>query len=351
MPAPDQFELRFEFPGEGGRPEALRQLCPLYPDVGSALEALQAHAGAAGAEFTTEAELDRIVADQERTRTERQAAGQPLLEAIKRSAPVLPRRFLFRGQADSRWAFLPSLFQGLDWGPLPWTRQKLEQMRDAIVRRNAWTQRFTADLMAASRSGAVDPAIATFNPTQQHLAARHYSFPSDYLDFTTSPGVAAFFATTNATPRRIGILYALDIHRLYDAIGMASTGARPDGSLEVMFPAYRIGLPGTDRSVVLQAFRDLVFSMATVPLARVRAQSAVFLDVGTEKGFSYDDPKCVFDEYWLWNALDFISDKFLFRQSGARYEDADAKVTDSCLLLPDDPLDRFASEWRSGNPL
>jgi hypothetical protein len=351
MPAPDQFELRFEFPGEGGHPEAVRQWCPLYPDVDSALQALQAHAGAAGAEFTTEAEFERIVAELERTRTERQAAGQPLFEAIKRPAPVLPRRFLFRGQADSRWAFLPSLFQGLDWGRLPWTVQRLEQMRDAIVRRNAWTQRFTTDLVAASCSGAVDSAIAAFNPTQLHLAARHYGFPSDYLDFTTSPGVAAFFATTNATPRRIGILYALDIHRLYDAIGIASTGARPDGSLEVMFPAGRIGLPGTDRSVVLQAFRDLVFAMATVPLARVQAQSAVFLDVGTEEGFSYEDPMCVWDEYWIWNALDFISDKFLFRQSGARYEDAAAKVSDASLLPPDDPLALFASEWRSRNPL
>jgi hypothetical protein len=132
----------------------------------------------------------------------------------------------FRGQTQT-WPPHSSLFRVQRSADSAEARLRVRQRHEQFF---GWLQTvpelaYLADL----------PEIETMHATFAIL--QHYGVPTHYIDFTTDPGVAAFFAGDTAAPNHdeMACIYCLDTNELLDVWdGMKGVDARRGAELEVV---------------------------------------------------------------------------------------------------------------------
>ena len=88
-----------------------------------------------------------------------------------------------------------------------------------------------------SKNPPLSYLLSEENINQFFAVAQHYGIPTHYIDFTTDPAVAGFFAADTKTPPTDGMscIYCLDMEDLLDfAESMKATGERDGASIEAI---------------------------------------------------------------------------------------------------------------------
>ncbi|MFM0642596.1 FRG domain-containing protein [Paraburkholderia metrosideri] len=112
----------------------------------------------------------------------------------------------FRGQVQAKWKPSSSMERAIDRG------EKHEFLMQRLMRFLGWAK------TVPSLSYLTDPV----NRDQAFAILQHYGFPTAYIDFTTEPGIAGFFASDckeappAGTHSAIFCLDTADIRRFYD---------------------------------------------------------------------------------------------------------------------------------------
>jgi FRG domain len=99
------------------------------------------------------------------------------------SAPTRAQ-LVFRGQADSRWALLPTLDRVKKYGS---TAERELQLSQLISQFRQQARSLVSDLRPVA-------------DLEWELLGRHHGLPTSVLDFTRSPYVAAYFAFAEVSP-------------------------------------------------------------------------------------------------------------------------------------------------------
>lgn len=251
------------------------------------------------------------------------------------------RGWMFRGEADATWpAMTPSLFRA-------------PADRSVIAARSAYTDAF----IDALRQRADLWPILELSQEDFEAIAQHYGFPTSLLDFSLNLEVAAHFATLGARPDAIGVIYAFN--------------EKEFRALQNPFSVF--GLP-------LEKARDLLRDLALPDLAmretlapRIVEQEGVFINV-PEKSIASVRNECIdrfyfrqragkvyvgkfpHKRHWLMERSSFATDRAYeayIAQAGADYPDLFSLTSEfgsDDLFPPNDPLSKFAMEWKSSHP-
>lgn len=128
----------------------------------------------------------------------------------------------FRGQRDSSWAPHTSLFrfqrQNQDWKSL---------LEPKISRFHAWMKQ------TQGLSSFAD------QPDQFFAIAQHYGIPTHYLDFSTAPAVAGYFAADGGQSGDIGVIYCLSrphLSKFWDDVSRGNGDLPPLELISVEVP-------------------------------------------------------------------------------------------------------------------
>jgi hypothetical protein len=276
------------------------------------------------------------------------------------AAKLLHDNLLYRGQADSEARFLPSRLRGPRRQPSPRQRYGTDGPPEALKHHGRWyeeieefrtieasieeltdatlQERDELERMAIERASTID-RIASLDHFQRRAAVRHYgSIPSPLLDVTTSPEVAAFFATGGGgsappKPGSIGMLWAIDLNflgqlfdvRIATVHGGLKTVLTPDfnswGDNKKFFEDYGVQPAALEiRSVAL-------------PFGRPQAQHARFLSITGPDGAPL--PRKTEATWWSILERYAFAASAAFLQDGNTYENAAHNITKAA-LLPDD---------------
>jgi hypothetical protein len=183
------------------------------------------------------------------------------------------------------------------------------------------------------------PEVASLGPFQRRAAVRHYSHVlSPLLDVSTSPEVAAFFATGGASrapaPGTIGILWAIDLTFFQDLFSLKTTSI-PGGEKTKMtqqqdrwgvnkrlFEEY--GIPPT----------RLELTSVELPFQRPQAQHARFFSLAQENG----EPLPPKTEFTWWSIIERRAYGWAFIQDGRTYENPNHNITADSLWPVNEPL-------------
>lgn len=248
---------------------------------------------------------------------------------------------LFRGEADASWpAMTPSLFRA-------------PADRSVVEKRRAYTDSF---IRALRRRPDLWPSS---QPDQgEFLAiAQHYGFPTSLLDFSLNLEVAAYFATAGARPDAIGVIYAFFEKEFRD--------------LQNPFAELGIELRKARDILGDQALPDLAMCETAAP--RIVEQEGVFINL-RENSIVTLQRECIDRFYfrqsaariyvgnfphrrhWLLERRSFRSEQ-AYREylEQARVQEPDlfsrtSEFDSDNLFPPDDPLSKFAMEWKSAHP-
>lgn len=112
----------------------------------------------------------------------------------------------FRGQLQADWVPASSMERAIARG------ESLEHLQQRLMRFVGWAS------TEPSLSYLADPA----NRDQLFAVLQHYGFPTCYIDFSTEPGIAGFFASDCKEPPAPGTFSAIfcldtaDLRRFYD---------------------------------------------------------------------------------------------------------------------------------------
>ncbi|WP_429327161.1 FRG domain-containing protein [Paraburkholderia sp. GAS348] len=112
----------------------------------------------------------------------------------------------FRGQLQANWTPASSMERAIRQGESP------ELLEQRLMRFLGWAR------TVRSLSYLADPV----NRDQLFAVLQHYGFPTCYIDFSTEPGIAGFFASdckeppAPGTPSAIFCLDTTDLRRFYD---------------------------------------------------------------------------------------------------------------------------------------
>ena len=121
------------------------------------------------------------------------------------------QRIIFRGQANARWPLVSSLGR---------VASKLRQQKtDASLKRRDFIPELEKRLVTAFEDACLHipslPPLSFPDENERVAYAQHYSLPTRYLDWSTSPYVAAFFAfdgsaTSVFNPKHKVAIWAFD---------------------------------------------------------------------------------------------------------------------------------------------
>jgi len=209
------------------------------------------------------------------------------------------------------------------------------QRRDALER-------------AAVERASQLPELASLGPFQRRAAVRHYNrVLSPLLDVSTSPEVAAFFATGGAsrapTPGTIGMLWAIDLSFFQDLF-LSKTTSIPGG--EKINMTQQRDTWGVNKRL----FEDygvlptrLELALVELPFPRPQAQHARFFSLAEESGASLPAKT----EFTWWSIIERRAYGCAFIQDGRIYENPDHNITAASLWPVNDIEERMSIAERS----
>ena len=209
------------------------------------------------------------------------------------------------------------------------------QRRDALER-------------AAVERASQLPELASLGPFQRRAAVRHYNrVLSPLLDVSTSPEVAAFFATGGAsrapTPGTIGMLWAIDLSFFQDLF-LSKTTSIPGG--EKINMTQQRDTWGVNKRL----FEDygvlptrLELALVELPFPRPQAQHARFFSLAEESGASLPAKT----EFTWWSIIERRAYGCAFIQDGRTYENPDHNITAASLWPVNDTEARMSIGERS----
>ena len=192
---------------------------------------------------------------------------------------------------------------------------------------------------AAVEQASQIPEVAALDPFQRRATVRHYNrVVSPLLDVSTSPEVAAFFATGGGsqtpTPGTIGMLWAIDLNFFQDLFSLKTTsipgGKKTNmteqqdkwGANKRLFEEYGI-LP-----------TRLELTSVELPFQRPQAQHARFFSLAEENG----EPLPPKTEFTWWSIIERRAYGWAFIQDGRTYENPNHNITADSLCPVNEPL-------------
>lgn len=254
------------------------------------------------------------------------------------------RGWMFRGQRNSDWDLIPSLYR--------------PPLDDATFKaRKDYTDAFIKDLVAASARLGL-PRL----PHSEYLAiAQHYGFYTPLLDFTWNAEVAAYFATLDGERGEAGIIFAFS---LSDYQGMrnpfAALGSSVEESDEIFKKAGMESLPDLE-----------LIELYNVP--RIYEQEGLFIRVTPEKIETLLH-ECIDRFYFRQRTNTLYAGNFAHKEhtiperhdfdTDATYEaflellreeqphvfDRTEEFGATTLFPPADPISIFAERWKQEHP-
>jgi hypothetical protein len=184
--------------------------------------------------------------------------------------------FVFRGQADAQWE-------------LDSTLQRFVRLHCSGEDEAAVSTRLRAKFRELSAGQPDDPG--PLDPLQFELLARHHGLPSNFIDWTRSPYVAAYFAyadalhDTSVKPAKLAI-WAIDLSSVgasdplevvqgYDAVRINPRAVEQQAVFLRVPPGVRIEqvcdsgirkftLPSSERSAILDRLSAMRITHATL---------------------------------------------------------------------------------------
>ena len=328
----------------------------VYPNIGVALEVLLEVAGAIKAQRS-----DRSTGD------------------------LLTGHLLFRGNSDVTQRLLPTRLRGPWSQPPPRERfsvadppmvkvhgvnlpsvsfdpggadarlywgdwfERVEPMRTiedcmAEVSQDEIDRRDVLERAAVERASQL-PEVAALDPFQRRAAVRHYSHVlSPLLDVSTSPEVAAFFATGGAsnppTPGTIGMLWAIDLSFFQDLFLLKTTRTPGGEKINMTEPQDKWGVNKRlfEEYGVLPTCLQL--ACIELPFLRPQAQHARFFSLAEESGASLPAKT----EFTWWSIIERRAYGCAFIQDGRTYENPRHDITADSLWPVDEPLVRALAD-------
>ncbi len=256
------------------------------------------------------------------------------------------RGWMFRGQSDADWALTPSLYRPpADDG--------------VLAARREYTAAFVSDL----RRNGHRYGLERISDTEYLAIAQHYGLYTALLDFTWNVEVAAYFASTGATPGKVGVIYAFNAKEYQEMRNpFAALGSTIEMSDETLRGAGMEPLPD------LEEITDL----HNVP--RVYEQEGLFIHARPESVETLTH-NCI-DRYYFRQRVDcvysgaFAHKRYLFPDrddfdSDESYEgfldlvrnqrpdllEVTQSFGSSSLFPPADPLSKFAETWKREHPI
>jgi hypothetical protein len=265
-------------------------------------------------------------------------------------APLTP--FVFRGQKLSGQDLVPTLFRSL-----PPDEKAAEQ---ELRRRDAQQDQFLNTILTDPRVAPSIPNHLTLSSEQKLAVARHYGYPSSFLDLTADFRIAAYFATRTAAPGPvIGVVYLVNLVDLMGLPGLGSTyvdhetGALAydkmmNGVLDLTWqtPGAR-DIEWISGRIQFQESVHFALRLITVPGAhRIEAQKAVFLRLGRLR----TPTPCIEDvrnAQSVWKILRFVAQKFCFFHTAGPYSEPSEGIGNEQLMPSDDPVERLVAAQRA----
>ena len=269
----------------------------------------------------------------------------------------------FRGQSDITQRLLPTRLRGLRREPMRRKRFRVDEGppgQDPRDQFGDWYERVepmrviedsAADLpeeklrqrdareWAAVERAAQIPEIARLDNFQRRAAARHYSgAPSELLDVSTNPEVAAFFATGGGSEPpssgQIGILWAIDLNVLEGLFSFEIVSVSNGLKIRLREERDKWG----DNKRIFEEFgiqpTSLELTSLALPFRRPVAQSARFLSLRVEEGAPF--PPLMTELTW-WSIIERGAYGCAFIHDGHTYENQRHNITRAA-LLPNDEL-------------
>ena len=317
-----------------------------------------------------------------------QLAAQYGMWAYDLLAPnFVPRlTVVFRGQRDAHWGLLPRLYQVLvEPGLSAQTRQQwfVDECNKAT--------RFVEGFFSEPNVRALFPDLFYYGTPTRAAIARHYGYHSQFIDFTTDPGIAAFFATQkqhwSAERPRFGAIWYLAeselrrffeleigrtphfehrsfLHRSIDRLRRCLADGRPEGTIAwagVLQEWERVAWSAASRKV--RAFHpafpdvlnDVEFSISTYytpgpGIPRMNAQLWCAVEVNSHLG---PGKVSAIGEGLDWHRLlEVLAGRVVFIQKGGPYRRPGGgywwpkEVSEATILPPDDRLLKLVQRYQ-----
>ena len=254
------------------------------------------------------------------------------------------RGWIFRGQSNSEWDLIPTLYR--------------PPLNDSILKAR---QDYTNAFINALKKEAPHLGLDNLKDSEYLAIAQHYGFYTPLLDFTWNVEVAAYFATLGGQPGQIGVIFAFNVREYQE---MRNPFAPLGVSIEVSDSMLK--------KAGLEPLPDLVLvELYNVP--RIREQEGIFIRVTPEKVETLLH-ECV-DRFYFRQRPDMVymgsfpyrahtlpsSRKFdspetyeaflkLVRKERPDLFETTRTFREDILFPPDDPLSKFAEEWKRKHP-
>ena len=194
---------------------------------------------------------------------------------------------------------------------------------------------------AAVEQASQLPKVAALDPFQRRAAVRHYGHVlSPLLDVSTSPEVAAFFATGGASsapaPGTIGMLWAIDLSFFQDLFLLKTTRIPGGEKINMTEPQDKWGVNKRlfEEYGVLPTCLQL--ACIELPFPRPQAQRACFFSLAQENG----TPLPAKTELTWWSIIERRAYGCAFIQDGRTYENPKHNITADSLWAVNEPLVR-----------
>jgi hypothetical protein len=290
-----------------------------------------------------------------------QAATTIQAQRLERgAAELLGEHLLFRGNADVTHRLLPTRLRGPWRQPHPRERFGIGGSDESRKHSGNWYEdmkptrriedsiselpeeeihkRYELERAALDRASRIKE-VAELDEFRQRAAVRHYGqVPSPLLDVSTSPEVAAFFATgagsTAPAAGQIGMLWAIDLNFVVQLFTL-KTSSIPGG--EKMLMTEQRDRWGDNKKM----FEDygivparLEITSVELPFHRPRAQHARFFSITGDHG---SDLPLKTELAW-WSIIERQAYMCAFIQDGRPYENEAHNITAAALLPEKEPL-------------
>ncbi len=221
--------------------------------------------------------------------------------------------------------------------------ERVEPMRTiedtmAEVPKGDLDRRDVLERAAVERASQI-PEVAALDQFQRRATVRHYNrVVSPLLDASTSPEVAAFFATGGGsqtpTPGTIGMLWAIDLTFFQDLFSLKTTSIPGGEKTNMTEQQDRWGVNKRlfEEYGILPTRLEL--TSIELPFQRPQVQNARFFSLAQENG----EPLPPKTEFTWWSIIERRAYGWAFIQDGRTYENPNHNITADSLWPVNGPL-------------